>query len=299
MPSTYIAAGASAIAGSTKEHPINIKTATMLSHIRPVPEWYRAYYASINANPELLSVKGNQALLKVARATYTNGQAPSEEIYHVLITSSHLTKDPTQQVEKLRVIGTYDSLPLAKAAAHRAIFDAGYEAEFFKAYGVTVDFFDQQRVPRQDRDGLLVYAVAQDGTIFQVRIVTTPNDTKWTHQFENGRICRDLYYVVQTTASYYDDEGKSSRVHNIEGVFDSYKEARKLALDALLDEADGMTKESYAQYDEAVANETDCGYGENVLVHAVGQNGENLLVSVVKGRVLESVRLMEASMKIR
>jgi len=73
----------------------------------------------------------------------------------------------------------------------------------------------------------------------------------------------------------------------------------ELALDTLLDKADGMTRESYAQYDDAVANETDCGYGEYVLVHAVGQDGENLLVSMVKGQVLESVRLMEASMKIR
>jgi len=34
-------------------------------------------------------------------------------------------------------------------------------------------------------------------------------------------------------------------------------------------------------------------------VHAVGDNGENMLVSVVQGQVLESVRLMEASMRIR
>ena len=272
----------------------------MLSRVLPVPKWYREYYASINADPELLSSSSHKSSRSTSSSTFTNGHAPSDRNYHILITSSHLTKDPNQQVEKLRIVGTYDSLPLAKAAAHRALFDAGYEAEFFKAYGVSADFFDKQDIPVQDRDGLLVFAVAQDGTIFQVRIVTTPNDAEWTHQFEDGRICKELYYVVQTTASYRDcSESKNSRVHNIKGVFDSYEEARKSALSALANVADGMTKESYAQYDEVAANETDCGYGENVLVHAVGQDGENLLVSVVKGQVLENVRLMEASMRIR
>jgi len=273
----------------------------MLSRILPVPEWYREYYASINADPELLSSSSHKSSRTTSSSTTTNGHAPSDKNYHILITSSHLTKDPNQQVEKLRIVGTYDSLPLAKAAAHRALFDAGYEAEFFKAYGVSADFFDkQQHIPVRDRDGLLVYAVAQDGTIFQVRIATTANDAEWTHQFEDGRICKELYYVVLTTASYRDgSEGENSRVHNIEGVCDSYEEARKMALGALSNAADGMTKQSYAQYDEVAANETDCGYGENVLVHAMGQDGENLLVSVVKGQVLENVRLMEASMRIR
>jgi len=272
----------------------------MLSHVLPVPKWYREYYASIHADPELLSSSGQRDSQTIPSSTSTNGHAPSDKNYHILITSSHLTKDPNQQVEKLRIVGTYDSLPLAKGAAHRALFDAGYEAEFFKAYGVSADFFDKQDIPRQDRNGLLVYAVAQDSTIFQVRIVTTSNDAEWTHQFEDGRICRDLYYVLQTTASYHDgSEGENSRVHNIKGVFDSYEEARKSALGVLANAVDGMTGESYAQYDEVAANETDCGYGENVLVHAVGQDGENLLVSVVKGQVLENVRLMEASMRIR
>lgn len=275
----------------------------MLSRSLTVPKWYREYYASIDADPELLSSSSSSSQ-KAPRTTslsvLTKDPASPDKTYHILIVSSHLTKDPTQQVEKLRIVGTYDSLSLAEAAAHRALFDAGYEGEFFKAYGVSADFFDKQGVPVPDRDGLLVYAVAQDGTLFQVRIMTTPNDAAWTHQFEDGRVCRELYYTVLTTASYRDgSEGERSRLHRIEGVFDSYEAARKTALGLLSNAPDGMTKESYAQYDEVAANETDCGYGENVLVHAVGQDGENLLVSVVKGQVLEIVRLMEASMRIR
>lgn len=278
----------------------------MLSRTKPIPEWYRDYYASINADPNLLSTqKTSQAEPPFHTDTEINTQ-PSSDVnktnYHILITSSHLAKDPTQQVEKLRVIGTYDAPSLAKAAAHRALFDAGYEAEFFKAYGVSPSFFDEQRVPTRNRDGLLVHAVAQDGTIFQVRIVTTPNDAKWTHEFEDGRICKELYYVVRTCAEYGDGEGsqgEDSWVFAVEGAFERYEQARKLALEVLGNEAGGAAKEKYEQYDEVAAGEIDCGYGENVLVHAVGQDGKNVLVSVVKAQILESVRLMEASMRIR
>jgi hypothetical protein len=36
--------------------------------------------------------------------------------------------------------------------------------------------------------------------------------------------------------------------------------------------------------------ELDCGYGENVVVHAVGQNGENYLVSVLKMEAASEIR---------
>ncbi|KAK5072002.1 hypothetical protein LTS08_000898 [Lithohypha guttulata] len=263
----------------------------MLAHSRPVPSWYRSFYEKYVADPDLLDAKSQG----------TDGPPASDEIYHILVTSSHLgAKDPNQQVERLRIVGTYDSVPLARAAGHRALFDAGYEGEFFKAYGVTPAFFEAQKVPAQNQSGLLVHAVAQDETIFQVRLLTTANDAKWTHQFEDGRICRGLYYVVKTTTNYNDgSEGEAKRIYSIEGVFEKYVEARKLALDALLVEADGITRESFAQYEEVAGDERDCGYGENVLVHATGQDGENYSIAVVQGQVLESVRLMEASMRIR
>ena len=66
---------------------------------------------------------------------------------------------------------------------------------------------------------------------------------------------------------------------------------RKLALTEILNAVDGMTKGSYAQYDKVAVNETNCGYTENFLMNTVGQYGEDLLVSVVKGQALEIVRL--------
>lgn len=62
--------------------------------------------------------------------------------------------------------------------------------------------------------------------------------------------------------------------------------------------SDGIDTKSYAQYDEAGADQRDCGFGANVIVHAVGVNGENFLVSVVKSQTMESVRLAEAAMRI-
>lgn len=292
----------------------------MLSHVKPVPHWYRKYYEWINADPNLLDhdqeTKHDKKITEQLTTSPVNNGKPASDIYHVLIESSHLTKDPTQQIEKLRIVGTYDTLPLARAAGYRALFDAGYEAEFFKSYGVSNTFFDEHKVAPDTQDGLLVYAVAQDGTIFQVRLLITPNDEHWTHEFEDGRVCKTLYYVVETTSNYNDGaEGEAVRSHAIKGVFEDYEKARTLALRALLKDPNvgkekfgeyqimangaGIIKKNFAQYEEVQDGERDCGYGENVLVHAVGQDGRNYSVSVIQGSVLESVRLMEASMRIR
>jgi hypothetical protein len=66
----------------------------------------------------------------------------------------------------------------------------------------------------------------------------------------------------------------------------SYKKARELASNVLLSPADGITKDSFAEYSEAGPNETDCGYGEKVIVHAASEYGTNYLVSVDKTQEL-------------
>lgn len=221
-----------------------------------------------------------------------------ENLYHVIYTTSHLSplEDVNDQVEKVRIGGTYTNLGAAKAAAHRTLFEAGYEKEWFVEYDTKQDEFVAHGIKR--RSGLAVYAKAKDGTIFRVGIATTPN----VHAFrddEDHKIHRPLYHVVQTSVMYSEDDSGESRETNVEGSFLKYEDAKKFAGVVLLNEENGLTKASFAQYEEAGPDETDCGYGENVLVHAVGQNGENILVSVVRGQELESVRLAEASLRIR
>ncbi|EED21865.1 hypothetical protein TSTA_091050 [Talaromyces stipitatus ATCC 10500] len=210
--------------------------------------------------------------------------ATPDQLYHVLFVTSHLQKDPNGKFQKLRITGTYVSLESAKKAAHQCLFDAGYELEWFKKYEIG----DSENV-----NGQVVHAVAPAGSTYRVRVLTTPNTiNKPLPNHEDGRIAADLYYVVQIKSGLEDEE---SRDINIEGVFTSYSEARESALRVLLDAGDGVSKDSFAAYDEAGPGQADCGYGDNIIVHAVGNNGENFLVSVVKGQVLESVRLAEAS----
>jgi len=219
-----------------------------------------------------------------------------DSIYHVLFTVSHLQKDVNAEVQKVRVCGTYTSLEAAKAAAHRCLFDAGYEREWFTDFETKQEEFQAHHIKR--RSGLIVLATAPDGTIFRVSVATTPN----VQQYKGGedhKVEKDLFHVVQTNVLYTEDESGEARDTNVEGSFQTYEEARKFAAQALLSPEDGITKATFAQYDEAAPNETDCGFGENVVIHAVGENGENILVSVLKGQEMESVRLAEAAMRMR
>jgi len=228
----------------------------------------------------------------------SNGTPRIENLYHVIYTTSHLSQleDPNDQVEKVRIGGTYTNLGAAKAAAHKTLFDAGYQKEWFVEYDTQQQQFEAHGIKR--RAGLAVYAKAKDGTVFRVGIATTPN----VHAFrddEDHKIHKPLYHVVQTSVLYGEDDSGESRETNVEGSYLQYEEAREFASKILLNADNGVTKESFAKYEEAGPNETDCGYGENVLVHAVGQNGENIIVMVLRGQELESVRLAEASLRIR
>jgi len=221
-----------------------------------------------------------------------------ENLYHIIFTSSHLAKlaDVNDLVEKVRVCGTYTALIAAKNAAHRVLFDAGYEKEWFTEYDTKEADFLAHGIKRSA--GLAVLAKASDGTIFRVSIATTPNVQAFEDD-EDHKIHKPLYHVVQTNVLYNEDDSGEARETNIEGSFLAYEQARKFAGEVLLDSECGVKKESFAEYCEAGPDETDCGYGENVVVHAVGQNGENILVSVLRGQEMESVRLAEAAMRIR
>ncbi|KAJ9664775.1 hypothetical protein H2198_000121 [Neophaeococcomyces mojaviensis] len=218
-------------------------------------------------------------------------------LFHVLLTTSHFAHDPNNQVEKVRIVGSYDSLKHAKTAAHRCLFEAGYQREWFEQYEVDPQYFEKNDVAQ--RDGLEVLATATNGATFRVRIVTSPNVGKFTSPFDDGRIPDALYHVLQTHVSYKEDESGEVRDTDVKATFATYNEARSYASRVLLSPEKDVTRDSFAEYDEAGPGERDCGYGENVIVHAVGDNGQNYLISVVQGQELESVRLAEAAMRIR
>ncbi|KFY32089.1 hypothetical protein V493_00524 [Pseudogymnoascus sp. VKM F-4281 (FW-2241)] len=223
-------------------------------------------------------------------------KADPENLYHIIFTTSHIQRDPNSEIEKIRIPGTYCSLEAAKAAAHSCLFDAGYEREWFSKYEDDPTALVRYRI--HQRMGLVVVAEAPDGTTFRVCISTTPNVGHLTADNEDSRIAADLYYVVQTNVEYANGDEGQRRGINIQGIFMTYDKAQSFAHSALLSEEDGITKESFAEYDEAGDNETDCGFGENVVIHAVGINGENYLISVIKGQAMDSVELAEAAVRI-
>ncbi|KAL4749627.1 hypothetical protein BDW72DRAFT_177818 [Aspergillus terricola var. indicus] len=223
-----------------------------------------------------------------------------EHLYHILFTTSHIHNNPNNVVEKVRVPGTYTSLSAAKAAAHSCLYDAGYEQEWFETYEGRANPTDKETSVSRlaDEGGLMVYAKAPDGTIFRVRIRNTPNDAGLTSDLPDGRVSVPLYYVLQASVEYSDDEGSLMRDIDVQYTSTSYEKAREFASTVLFSPADGITKDSFAEYNEAGPNETDCGYGENVIVHAVSDYGTNYLVSVVKTQELEAVSIAEAAMRI-
>lgn len=210
--------------------------------------------------------------------TSTGTDTPSENLlYHVKCEVIDYHRDPSGLTRIHSIFGTYTSLPNAKAAALTSLKDAGYEPDEFTIYAEKTD---PERWPYGE--DVLVYAKAPNENEFHVSVDVTPNSLPGQLDVnENGEVQGDLYYVLQTQIDYYDDRIGGKQESIIEGVYRSRTEAEKAAYVVLLDEAEGVTKESYDKYETADEDrDGDWPYGEDVLVHAVGEHGENFTVEV-------------------
>lgn len=237
-------------------------------------------------------MKAVDMLLQMNQSSNDDGFEPSTEenqaeqdfVYHLMLLNSKLNTSSVE-AEKLRILGTYTSLAKAKDAAHLCLFQGGYEREWFPTFETKSEV--PEGLTESHGTGLVVYAVAADDTVIRVRISTSPNNLYLTTDNEDGRIPLPLYYVVQTTVLYCSHERKPAHDTHIEGTFKSLAEAREFASTLLLSEENGITASSYQEYCEADPTERDCGYGENVIVHAIGDSGQNYLVSVIMCQELE------------
>jgi hypothetical protein len=226
--------------------------------------------------------------------TTTDTRTPSDTLYHVLLTTSHLEKDINAQIQGLRICGTFTSLPAAKIAAHTCLFSLGYEAEWF------TNFQTQHDLQLIDHDELrIVEATGPGGEVFAVDVASVPNSAGLLANSVSGHISIPLYHVVLTVVHYGQDSSGESRGTSVKGSFTEEARAREVAHELLLWIEEGIDKSTYVQYEEAGVGEADCGYGENVVVHAVGSEGENYLVSVLKGEEVESDRVREAAERMR
>ena len=218
----------------------------------------------------------------------------SENLFHVVLMTSHLEKDVNSKIQGVRICGTFDSLLAAKALAHRCLFDQGYEQEWFTTFKTQHDLQDIDH--REDK---IVEATGPAGEVFTVTISTIPNAFRLISTTDTKRITMPLYHLVQTIVHYDVDESGQSRDTTVQGSYTTYERAREIAHELLLWSEDGINRSIYTQYAEADPGELDCGYGENVVVHAVGEHGSNYLVSILKSEELEAERVSEAASAMR
>lgn len=206
-------------------------------------------------------------------ANGTNGST-EEFLYHVKRTITDFADDKSGATRTTDILGTFTSLAAAKAAAHGALASEGYIKDDFEVLEQK-DETDPEEW--KHGDGCLVYAKAPRGQEFDVRIDTKPNVLNLKGNAD-GEVEGHLHYVLQTTIDYNNDRIGGLQNTEVEGTYPTRKAAYAAAHTALLDEE--VTKDSFAEYDEKEQFEGEWPYGDEVLVHAVGETGENFYVSV-------------------
>lgn len=90
----------------------------------------------------------------------------------------------------------------------------------------------------------------------------------------------DKCAVLQQTINYNKDPTGASQTTEVEGTYPTREAAREAARTILLDS--DVTKETFAEYDEFddARDVSEWPYGEDVLVHAVAETGENFNIAV-------------------
>jgi hypothetical protein len=199
-----------------------------------------------------------------------------ESLYHTLLTVTDFHDDTSGYTRSTYPLGTHTSLPAAKDFAADALEKLNYQPDDFEEYAV------QKPGSAEDwthGDGVIAYAKAPAGHEFLVKLDTTANNEELpdggpdgTPKLPDG--ADHLHYVIQTRIDY--DRDRSGAMQEIEGVYVHRSDALRAAKETLGD------KTEFAQYDEADAAELgeEWPFGDDVIVHAVAQTGENYNVAV-------------------
>jgi hypothetical protein len=208
-------------------------------------------------------------------ATESNGTTEaSEYLYHIKRTITDFAEDKSGATRVTDILGSFTSLAAAKNAAHGALAAEGYIKDDFE---VLEQKNETDLEDWKHGDGCLVFAKAPRGQEFDVRIDTKPNVLKLKGNAD-GEVEGFLHYVLQTTIDYNNDRIGGIQHTEVEGTYPTRKAAFVAAQTTLLD--DEITKDSFAEYDEKEQFAGEWPYGDEVLIRAVGQTGENFYVSV-------------------
>lgn len=181
----------------------------------------------------------------------------------------------TEPIFDIALPATFSDLETAKLAAKNVLFDEGYEKYFFATY----DINDGKGLWSRG-DGVIVHATGASGEVLKVEIDTVANSAGLGSD-AHGKVLPPLYHVLQTIIDYDKDRSGFQRKSIVEGSYADLEVARSQALKVLLDES--VTKDSFVDYNE-YADGSEGPFGRNVVVHAVKEGGQNILVSVVHGQ---------------
>lgn len=203
-----------------------------------------------------------------------------ELLYHTTLTVIDYKDDTSGFTQTVYVLGTHSTLSAAKAFSKSALHELGYEPDDFTTYAVRGAEEENEWL---HGDGVLVYAKAPAGHEFLVGIQTTSNNEELGATPEGGVFLApeaDLHYVLQTTVDYNKDRTGAAQATHVEGSYEHRADAIDAAKQSLVGEE--VKKSDFAQYDErdSIEEDSDWPFGEDVVVHAVAQTGENYTVAV-------------------
>ncbi|KAK4445881.1 hypothetical protein QBC34DRAFT_412399 [Podospora aff. communis PSN243] len=200
-------------------------------------------------------------------------------LFHTILTVIDYHVDTSGSTRNVYVLGTHTTLEAAKAFSLKALSSLGYEPDDFAEYASRADTPAEKWT---HGDGVFVYAKAPAGQAFTVSLDTTPNNESLpegenqTLEFPKG--FNHLHYVLQTKIDYNQDKSGAYQTTEIEGCYVRRADALSAAKVALAE----MDKQGFSQYDER-DSEDEKGqwpFGEDVIVHAVAETGENYTVCV-------------------
>lgn len=212
-----------------------------------------------------------------------------EQVYHTTLTVVDFHRDTSGSTRDTHVLGTHTSLPAAKTFALSALETLGYKPGDFDEYTTRADYTGEAAENWPHHDHVMVYARGPTaGHELLVGLDTKPNteslptvgdeheDPSKKHTLRLPEGHDRLHYVLQNRTDYTQDKHAPYQTAEIQGCYARREDALAAARRALQEDRD-----EYAQYDERGENQEEgWPFGEEVIVHAVAQTGENYTVAV-------------------